>query len=115
MVPRVSRSGADAGIPEQSRRAAEPGCRRAAGRPPPAKRRRALPIAEAKARDTACAPPYRGYATASTRHRSLGHRAVAGARVSGDDPDLSPCRSSAEGRGPRKGDAVGHPAGAVPA
>jgi hypothetical protein len=46
---------------------------------------------------------------------TLGHRAVAGARVSGDDPDLSPCRSSAEGRGPRKSDAVGHAAGAVPA
>src|SRR5271166_3112518 len=115
MVPRVSRRAGDAGIPEQSRRALEPGCRRATGRPPPAQRRTALPVAEAKARDTARAPPYRGHATASPRHRSLGHRAVAGARVGGDDPDLSPCRSAAEGRGPRQGDAVGHAAGAVPA
>jgi hypothetical protein len=37
--------------------------------------------------------------------RDNGRLAYGGARVSGDDPDLSPCRSSAEGRGPRKGDA----------
>ena len=115
VAPRVPGRAGNAGIPQQSRRAPESGCRRATGRPPPAKRRTALPIAEAKASDAARASPYRGHATASTRHRSLGHRAVAGARVRGDDPDVSPCRPAAEGRGPFQGDAVGCAAGAVPA
>ncbi len=44
-------------------------------------------------------------------HRSAGHRAVAGARVGGDDADLSPCRPAAEGGGPRQGDAVRPAAG----
>ena len=40
---------------------------------------------------------------------------VAGARVGGDDRDVSPCRPAAEGRGARQGTAVKPAAGAVPA
>ena len=56
VAPRVPRRAVDAGIPEQSRRATESGCRRAPGRPPPAQRRTVLPVAETKASDAARAP-----------------------------------------------------------
>jgi len=114
MAPRVPRRAGDAGIPEQPRRTSEPGCGRATGRPPPAQRRTAMPVTEAKARDTACASPYHGHATASPRDRSRGHRAVAGARISRDDSDVSPCRPAVEGRSALQGAAVERATGAVP-
>ena len=67
VASRVPRRAGDPGIPQQSRRAVESGCRGAVDRSPPANCRTPLPVAEAKESDAARASPYRSHATASTR------------------------------------------------
>ncbi len=115
MAPRVPCRAGDPGVPQQPRRAAESGRCGAAGRPSPAGCGRAMPVAAAQAGDTARAAPHHGHATAPTRRRSLGHRAVAGARVGGDNPDVPACGLASQGRSLGEGNAVGRAAGPVPA
>ena len=59
-----------------------------------------LPVAQAEARLPACTASRRSHGPSSPWRRSYRDRALAGARIRGDNKDVSPCRHALEGESP---------------
>ena len=101
LAARAARAAGGSRLPDGPWRHPQPGCRRTIGDASYEDGTASLRVAHAKARQPARLTAHRRDGTAAARRGPRGDRAVAGSRVDGDHPDVSPCGHADQGAGPR--------------